>query len=84
MYPALGSLNRNCACAVLALCYCVVNSGAYYLFFCADNGVFNILTKSEADSSAASCLDKIVLRAGIEGVLSVNKFRVQYYVSLLR
>ena len=84
MNPALGSLYGNSTRAILDFGKSVVDTGADNNLFGADNGVSDILTETEADTTAAACLDKIVLGTGIEGVLAVNEFGVENYISLLR
>ena len=83
VYPAFRSLYRNSSRAVLYFGESVINSRADNGFLSADNGVGYILAKSEAYSSAASRLNKIVLRAGIERIFSVDKFGMKNYVALL-
>ena len=83
VYPTLRRLDRNSACTVLDLCDSVVLSGRNNNFLCADYRIVDILAQTEAYTAAGACLNEIVLRTCIESILSVNKFGVKNYVSLL-
>ena len=83
VYPALRRLDRNSACTVLDLCDSMVLSGRNNNFLCADDGIVDILAQTKAYTAAGACLNEIVLRTCIESILSVNKFGVKNYVSLL-
>ena len=48
-----------------------------------DDCMGDIIAQSETDSSAASGLDEIIHRSGIEGIFAIYEFRMQHYVSLL-
>ena len=83
VYPALGSFYRNSSRAVFHFGYGVVYPGAYDLFFGAEHGVCDILAQREAYAATRASRNKIVLRAGIESVFSVNKLGAKHYVALL-
>ena len=84
VYPTLGSLYRNSACAVLDLCDRVVLSGRDHNLFGADNGIIDILAQTEAYTATGACLNEIVLRTCIESIFAVNKFGMKNNISLLR
>ena len=46
--------------------------------------MFDIITETESDSSAASCFNEAVHRPCVECIFAVYKFRMKHYVSLLR
>lgn len=81
--PAFLSFDRYSSRSVLGFCKCMINSLTDNLFFINDS-VFNIITQSESDSSAASGLNKAIHRSCIERIFSIHKFRMKYHVSLLR
>ena len=38
--------------------------------------VSNIITQSPADTTTAARIDKTILRTGVEGILTINEFRM--------
>ena len=52
--------------------------------FLVDDGTLDARGQSPADAAALPRLDEVVLRAGIEGVLAFDEFRVENDVALLR
>ena len=49
-----------------------------------DLGIAYVVDKGPAYAAAAAGVDEAVLRAGVEGILAVDKLRVQHHVALLR
>jgi len=45
--------------------------------------VLDVVDKSPADTTAGTSVDEVVLWAGVEGILTVDKLRMQYDVALL-
>ena len=83
MNPALRSLNWNCTCTVLGFCNRMILSLACNDLFI-NNSMCNIIAKTKTDSSAASCINEIIHRSCIESVFAIDKFRMQYDITLLR
>ena len=82
MQPAPGSPDRGRAFAVFDLLDGVV-SPAFDDHFAFDHSRVHAFGQSPANSSARASLDEIVLWAGVEGVLPIDKLRVQYHIALL-
>ena len=82
MQPALVGAYRMRALSVLDLGDGMVATLADDFFFL-DFGVGDVVNQGPADSSAASGIDKSVLRAGVEGIFSVDELRMQADVALL-
>ena len=81
--PALRRLDRGGAQAVLDFLDRVVLAVVDDLLR-PDDGVLDAVRQGPADAAAGAGLDETVLRAGVEGVLAVDEFRVQDDVALLR
>ena len=52
--------------------------------FLVDHGLLDTRRQSPADAAALAGLDEVVLRAGVEGIFSIDKLGVQHHVALLR
>ena len=52
-----------------------------FLFF--HLSMFYIINKSPANASTRTSIDEIVLRTGVEGILTINKLRMKNHISLL-
>ena len=80
--PSLGGLDGVWPLAILHL-------GDGVIFALVDDGFFldlsvgDVIHQCPADTSAATSIDKTILRTGIESVFSVYELRVQHHVSLL-
>ena len=81
--PAFLTSDRHCTCTVLGLCQSMINSLADNLLLI-DHCMFNIITETKSDSSAASCFNETIHRTCIECIFAVYKFRMKNYISLLR
>ena len=83
MEPAFGGLDGVRAFAVFGfldgVVVTAVNDGLFGYF-----GIGDVVDERPADAAAATGVDEAVLRAGVEGVFAVDKFRVEHYVALLR
>ena len=80
--PAFGRLDGGGSLSVLGFLDGMVDAAIDDDFF-DDLRVHDIRGESPGNASSRAGLDEGILRAGVEGVLSVDEFRVQYYVSLL-
>ena len=81
--PALVGLDGGRTLAVLGFGDGVIAAGGGDDFLIHD-GVGNVAAKPKADAAAGAGVDKIVHRAGKEGVFAVDKLRQQVYIALLR
>ena len=82
MYPTSVCLDGGSARTVFGLSNGVIFTQAGHTLF-VDHCMGDIVTQSKTDSSAASGLDEIIHRSGVESILAIHEFRVQHYISLL-
>ena len=81
--PPFGGFNRSRSQAVLDFFYrmicSIVDDG-----LAADNRMLYSICQSPADAASGACLDKAVLRSRVKSIFSLNHFRMEHYIPLLR
>ena len=82
MNPALRTPDRHRAGTVLALGDCVISPDARHLFLINDR-IRNVIAHAKPDAPAAARLNEVIHGPGIEGILSIDKRRVQDHIALL-
>ena len=82
MYPTSVCFDGGSARTVFGLGNGVIFTQTGHALF-VDHCMSNVVAQSETDSSAASGLDEIIHRSGVESILAIHEFRMQHYISLL-
>ena len=82
MEPSAGCFYGMGTLAVLYLHYGVIVAAVYYglLLYL---GMGYVVDKSPPDATARAGVDEAILGTGVEGILSIDKLRVEHYVALL-
>ena len=83
MDPAFLTFKRNSSGSVFGLRQGMINPAADD-FFLIDDCMLDIITEAKTDPSAASCLDEAIHGTGIKCIFTIDKFRMEHHISLLR